>query len=197
MSLFCSMQKLFFLLFFLLYCFVCSHGQFTNNTKDVTPISFNANYGFGLELNGGISQNASFGFRRNSGQLSVRYTSGKEWVGSGQFNNMVTYPQRTIRSWGLLYAQNYDDVLRFGAGISLSRGNRRGEVLSREFLLSGVEVIWYEDYRFRAVGFMFDITVIPFKTHSIETELFLRGEFNSARTYITIGFGIGYTFPSF
>ncbi len=160
--------------------------------NDETTLNAYASYGYAFELNGGEAQSLHIGVCINDDLISVRYTRGKEWSNFSGLLQTISNPQRTLESWGITYAKTYDDILRFGAGLGLTRGNRRGQLLSRDRTLGGTDVVWYEDIAYRSVAILYDFTVIPYSNYGFQAEIFIRGEYNGARIYGIVGIGIGY-----
>ncbi len=184
------------LILLIMYAAVPMHAQ-SDNDDDNISLHLYSSYGYALELNGGNAQNLLIGVKINDGLLHIRYTSGKEWSNYAGLSQSISYPIRSLESWGVMYARSYDDLVRFGAGIGLSRGNRRGQLIGSDRTSDGTEVLWYDDFAYRSAAFLFEAAIIPYSMKGFNLEIFLRGEYNGARTHAILGVGIGYTLPNF
>jgi hypothetical protein len=114
---------------------------------------------------------------------------GQEFVGGSTLLNTITYPQRFIRSFALLYGLKPDESVRIGFGLSLTRGNALGEFIAGS-TFRGKRVEWYDDIAYRAVGVPYDVTFSPLQKKYFSLDLFFRGEVNPKRLYGVIGFGL-------
>lgn len=149
-----------------------------------------AEFGGGFELNNGWAHNLALGLEWEDSYFGFRYISGQENVSAGNsFLFPRRYPIRFIRSYGLLYGFKPDETVRIAVGLSMTRGNARGDEIDGS-LSGGIYTIWHHDIAYRAIGIPFDVTFSMYQGDNFSLDVFARGEANLRRIHLFIGFNL-------